>query len=407
MRILWFFACLAPALCQGLTNLRPDQAIELALQSHPLLASSQARVEGAEGTRQQAGLRPNPRLYLQSENARFGSTSTPFRFSQETDNFAYVSQVLEAPQKRTRRIEFSTELIRRREAELELTRARIAQNVATSYWSAVGAERIRDMLRQNLENFDQMVQYHRDRVREGAIAEVDLIRMQVEREQIVLLFQNAEQDVRRARLQLFREMGKAGDDPDLVLTGDLSDVHPFIVNSPDEAIIRRRDLKLARQVVAQANASVRMEEANRLPDPEFLAGYKRTVGYNTLIAGVQVSLPFRNRNQGVIAASLAETRSVENDLRAAEIAARSEIAAAQSEYDQKLRSVTETLPRIRGHAEDNVRIARAVYREGAGDLLRLLDAERVGLQTQLLLVRTLLEYRLSLINLQTATGMLP
>jgi cobalt-zinc-cadmium efflux system outer membrane protein len=231
--------------------------------------------------------------------------------------------------------------------------------------------------------------------------------MQVEREQIVLLLQNAEQDVRRTRLQLFREMGNAGDDPGVILTGDLSEVLTFIVNSPDEAISRRRDLQVMRQAVAQANASVRMEQANMLPDPEFLAGYKRTVGYNTLIAGVQLSLPFRNRNQGAIAASLAETRSAEHDLRAAEIAARSEIAAAQSEYDQKLRSVTETLPRIRGHAEDNVRIARAVYREGAGDILRLLDAERIDLQTQLLSVRSLLEYRLSLVNLQAATGMLP
>ena len=392
---------------QELANLRPDQAIERALQSNPLLASAQARAEGAEGMRQQAGLRPNPRLYLQSENTRLGSSSAPFRYSQETDNFAYVSQVLEVPQKRARRVELSTELIRRREAELELTRARIAQNVANAYWSAVGAERIRDILRQTLENFDQMVEYHRVRVQEGAIAEVDLIRMQAEREQIFLQFQNTEQEVRRARLQLFREMGASGDNPGLVLSGDLSDVRPFIVNSPDEAITRRRDLQVARQAIVQAKAAVRLEQANMLPDPEVLAGFKRTMGYNTLIAGLQLSLPFRNRNQGAVAASFAEAKAAEYDLQSIEVAARSEIATAQGEYDQKLRSVTETLPRIRAHAEDNVRIARAVYREGAGDLLRLLDAERTGLQSQLLFVRTLLEYRLALVNLQAATGMLP
>ena len=87
--------------------------------------------------------------------------------------------------------------------------------------------------------------------------------------------------------------------------------------------------------------------------------------------------------------------------------ARSEILAAQSEYEQKLRLVTEVVPRIRAQAEDTVRIARAVYREGASDLLRLLDAERTGLQAQLLFVRTLIDYRLALVNLQAATGMLP
>jgi hypothetical protein len=40
-----------------------------------------------------------------------------------------------------------------------------------------------------------------------------------------------------------------------------------------------------------------------VPDPEFLAGYKRTGGFDTVIVGVQINLPFRNRNQGSIAAA--------------------------------------------------------------------------------------------------------
>jgi outer membrane protein, heavy metal efflux system len=391
---------------QELTNLRPEQAVERALSGHPLLASGHARIQGAQGTREQSGLRPNPRLFLQSENTRFGGAS-PFRFSQETDNFAYVSQALEAPGKRDSRVALSTEVGRRREAEVEVLRARIAQNVAGAYWSVVGAERIRDILRQSLATFDQTVQYHRDRVREGALAEVDLIRVEVEREQVSVQLQNAEQDVRRLRIQLFREMGEPADQSGVVLTGDLSDIRPFVTHSPDEAIAHRRDLHLGRQIVQQAKAAAHVEQVNAKPDPEVLFGYKRTAGFNTVIAGVQLPLPFRNRNQGAIAASLAEAKAAEYDVRSAEISARSEIAAAQADYEQKLRLITDTLPRIREQAEDTVRIARAVHREGASDLLRLLDAERTGLQAQLLFVRTLMEYRLALVNLQAATGMLP
>ena len=177
--------------------------------------------------------------------------------------------------------------------------------------------------------------------------------------------------------------------------------------SPVEALDNRRDLQLARQIVRYAKAGTWVEQMNARPDPEVLFGYKRSTGFNTLIAGVQISVPFRNRNQGTIAASLAEARAAEFDLRAAEQAARSEIAAAQGEYQQKFRLVTETLPRMRSQAEDTVQIARAVYREGASDLLRLLDAERTALQTELLFVRSLTDYRLALVNLQAATGMLP
>ncbi|HYZ85659.1 MAG TPA: TolC family protein, partial [Bryobacteraceae bacterium] len=292
----WFFL-LALAVCsrgQELVNLRPDQAIERAIQSHQLLASGQARVEAAQGAHEQAGLRPNPRLILQNENTRFGGTSAPFRFAHETDSFAYASQILEAPGKRQTRLELTGELIHRREAEVDVLRARIAHNVAAAYWAAIGAERTRDVLRQTLQNFDQIVQYHRDRVKEGALAESDLIRIELEREQIGVQFQNAEQDARRMRLQLFREMGEP-EQPGIVLTGDLSDVRPFVALSPDEALATRRDLQLARQVIKQAQAGTRLEQMNARPDPEVLFGYKRTIGYNTVIAGLQVSLPLRNR----------------------------------------------------------------------------------------------------------------
>ena len=236
---------------------------------------------------------------------------------------------------------------------------------------------------------------------------MDLIRIEVERQQVSVQLQNAQQDVRRLRLDLFRQMGRPADDTAMVLTGQLGDVHPFVAVTPEEALAQRRDLLLDRQLVQQAKAATRMEQLNARPDPEVLFGYKRTAGYDTMIAGIQLPLPFLNKNQGAVAASAAEAKAAEHDLRSTEIAARSEIATALSEYEQKYRLVTETLPRMRAQAEDTVRIARAVYREGASDLLRLLDAERVGLQAHLLFVRTLADYQLALVNLRAATGMLP
>ena len=45
--------------------------------------------------------------------------------------------------------------------------------------------------------------------------------------------------------------------------------------------------------------------------------------------------------------------------------------------------------------------------EGGADLLRLLDAERVRLETQLLLVQALTEFRLSEAAVETAMGVMP
>ena len=45
------------------------------------------------------------------------------------------------------------------------------------------------------------------------------------------------------------------------------------------------------------------------------------------------------------------------------------------------------LPTLRSQALETSRIAQAVYREGASDLLRLLDAERTRLQAEALYIR--------------------
>ena len=116
-----------------LTALSAGDAVERALRQHPILTADRARVQVAEGRRQQLSLRPNPRLYLQNENARVGGGSSPFRFSQETDTFAYASQVFESAGKRDRRVELATEILRGRQLEVDDRRARIALNVLNAY----------------------------------------------------------------------------------------------------------------------------------------------------------------------------------------------------------------------------------------------------------------------------------
>jgi outer membrane protein TolC len=58
-------------------------------------------------------------------------------------------------------------------------------------------------------------------------------------------------------------------------------------------------------------------------------------------------------------------------------------------------------------AAESARISRAAYREGGWDLLRLLDAERLRIETQSLYYQALAEYRQSIAELETAMGVEP
>ena len=90
LRQLIFLIVLGP-LAHGLT-LR--EALEQGLGAHALLESAAARVRGAEGLAVQSALKPNPRLFLQSENARAWGRPG-FQYGQDADSFLYASQVIE------------------------------------------------------------------------------------------------------------------------------------------------------------------------------------------------------------------------------------------------------------------------------------------------------------------------
>lgn len=393
-----------PALLSGVT-LGPEDAVALALAQNAGLEASQAKIAVAEGYRLQAGLKPNPRLILQTENLR--ATGTPsFRLSQDPDQFVYLSQVVEAGGKRQSRINLAQQTVTANQLSRENLRAQIAGRVLTAYWAAVGAQKLAGTLAESLEVLQRTLQYHRDRVREGSLPEADLIRVQLEWQQADLSHRNALQDAKRAITFLYREMG-VSEEPGTELNGDIAAVPPLAIAVAAEAVERRADIKAALHAVEQARTATRFQQVAAKPDPEVVFGYKRTAGFNTLIAGVQINLPVRNKNQGAVAAAAAEETAAAAVLQHARRSARNEIEALLGEYTQKKQMVEEMLPALRTQAAESSRIADAVYREGASDLLRLLDAERVRIQTETLYIRSLLEYRQAAVGLQVALGIIP
>jgi cobalt-zinc-cadmium efflux system outer membrane protein len=284
--------------------------------------------------------------------------------------------------------------------------------VRQAYWNAAGAEKVYRLLTESARNFQQIVDYHEKRVREGALAEADLIKVQLEHDRLKVSVDSAGLEVERARLQRFREMGNS-DAPSVSLAELPEQVDPL----PDAADLttassRRVEIALARSVVEQARANAALQKANAKPDVDVMGGYKRTAGFSTVIGAVQVSLPFSNRNQGAIAAADAEVRAAESDLRAVEATVVSEIRTAQAEVRAKADQLTRLFGAsgaagLRGRAAESSNIAQAAYREGGTDLLRLLDAERVQIEIQVLYYRTLTEYRQSVAALDAALGVNP
>ena len=383
-------------------SLTLDAAVSQARTSHPLLAAASGRIAAAESGIVQARLRPNPRLFVQTENWRNWSTAQ-LSTADQIDTFAYVSQVIETSGKRSRRTALAQTAARRSELERELLDRQIVARVKQAYWAAAGAARIHQAAVENLANFRQIIEYHEKRVREGALAEADLLKVQLEGERLRLAANTAALDAERAAIELGRAMGRTEFPTALVFDAIDPPESPPVADLP-RALSERTELKLALQAREEATANLALQRSLAKSDVDVLFGYKQTLGLPTVMGGVQYNLPISNRNQGAIGSAEAGIRIADSDIAAAKAIIQAELKGASANVQTRRAQVFESLPKLRAQSRESAAIAQAAYREGGVDLLRLLDAERVRIETETLYYQIVTEYRQSIAALETAMG---
>ncbi len=391
------------ASAQVANTLSLHEAVTEALQSprakiadeQPVLAQAQVK---------QAALGLNPRLYLQSEDLHPWDNN--FSFPNDTEDYAYLSQTFEVDGKRSKRVALADANGRRAAVDRDYQKRQIAAQVAAAYWTAVADRKIAGLLDQDMGAVESMVKYHQERVDAGAMRGVDLIRMKIERDRINVSLQGARRDAELAETELYRQIGR----PTLkgvTLTDDISSTDVLPAVDLEAALSQRLEIDAAKSALTAAEADVRLQRANGVPDPELFAGYKRDVGVNTAYVALQIPLPLRNRNQGEIARAEAQVRIARASLEQTQLAVRADIEAAEENYRRELEIVRDTLPEMRAEAKQNLQIETEAYRLGGVDLLRYLDAERTELDVEVMAIRTLGEFHQAAVRLQLATGVQP
>jgi cobalt-zinc-cadmium efflux system outer membrane protein len=405
---LLFPVFLVPTPCHAQWKLSLQEAVSKALESSASLKAEAERVSIAQGLEKQAGLIANPVLQFENQNLRPGQT-----YTRDVDTYAYLTQPLDLLGKRKQRIAVAEEGINRTQAGYELSRLQIVQSVRLSYWEARGAQEKRDLLKSTVENFQKIIDYQSAQLSVGAISEQDLLRVRLEGERLKIAANLAVIGATRARVQLLKEMGQT-DFSEVLLTEPL-DANTFTIESIDigQVLTQRTEMKVANAAVEEAQAKARLQDVSARPDLNILYGYKRTQlvdatsGVNTAMAGLQITLPITDRNQGNRAAAGAEVRRQQQLLAATEAEVLADYFGAAQEYQLRRNEVVETLQPLREHATTISEIAQAAYAQGGTELLRLLDAERARLDAELVYVEGMTEYQQSIANLQAAEGATP
>ena len=381
-----------------------QDAVRLGLAHNPETLVSSDQVELQRAQIEQAKLRPNPRLYLQSEDLHPWDSN--FSFANNTEDYGYIGQTFEIDGKRRKRIAYATTGVHRSDAEHSLRLQQIAAKIAYAYWSASAAQREEAEWQHQLADFDRLVQYQSDRVKAGATAGVDLLRTQLERDRVAVSFATSQRTTEAAEIELARQTATPSIRNAKLLDG-LDQEKTLQQKVLADAVENRPDVRAALEAVAEVRADVSLQHASAVPNIDALGGYKRNSGTDTLYAGMQIDLPIFNRNQGGVAIANADLRLAQDQLAYTRENAKAEIETAMNDYEREQALVRSTIPGMNERAAQNANIIGDAYRSGGADLLRYLDAERTLIETSLLSVETWSAYQHAVVSLKLAYGEQP
>jgi outer membrane protein, heavy metal efflux system len=385
------------------TPLSLADAVSFALSHRAEIRAAADRTAAAEDQRKQAGLIPNPRIFLQSEDLR----GSHFNFWQDSETFAYVGETLETSGRRAGRIATATQGLEASRLRAEQVRLEIALRVRQTYWRALAAQSLARLYREDGSYFRQIIAYHEARFHEGKLAEVDLLRVRLEGERVHAAEARAQLESERALLDLEREM-TSPDRTDWKLNEPFEALDAPAPAPPGaDPVLLRVEGQAAHQAIAAARANLQLQKASGRPDLEALAGYKRNLGDDTGLVGLQWNLPIFDHNQGAVAAASAGNRAAEEDYAAVRQQLSAQLSIAQREYNLDREQYLDTFKPLRDQAVQISDITRAAYNEGGLDLVRLLDAERVRIEAEVSSIEALESYHQSVVALEYAEGVQP
>lgn len=301
-------------------------------------------------------------------------------------------------------------------AELaDLIRQRLAATIA-AFYAVLEARALLELARQDLESLERLQRITAELVDLGGAGTIENDRVRV-----ALL--DSQRDVRRreadlaiAQAALLAQLGRRTPARALEVDGALAVTSPAPPVPAGQAFHlaarHRPDAIAARLRVAEASSAVRKAETDAFPDVTPRLGYTRqfqskSIGFpdvNAFGAGVELTLPTFDRNQGTIARARSALVQSQNDLRAQLADIRAEVEEATRTYQFAYETVTADAP-LRIETARNARDKiEAAYRAGGRPLIDVLDAQRAFRDTQRLDIEDHAQYWQSLYRLNAAVG---
>jgi cobalt-zinc-cadmium efflux system outer membrane protein len=374
----------------GSTVASLDQIIHTVLLADPQIRAGFEAINQASGDALTASLKPNPTFNVDqtllplvrpfTEDRQGGPPQLDVGIAYPIDWFIFG--------KRAAAMQATALGVRVSEAEYaELIRQRVLE-AATSYFDVLEAKGLLELARQNADNFRQVEAITRKAVEGGGRPQVELGRIRLDRLAAEQIVRDAENELVAAKARLRALMGYKDQDPNFDVGGSLEDIPVPELPGLEEAFLiasqNRPDISALQWKISEAQAQVVSERKQAFPEVVTQVGYTRqfqrkAIGFpdaHSFGMGLEMGLPFFDRNQGnrLRAASVAIQQHYE--LKAGLVELRAEVI--QAEYDLRT-----AIANAKAIADEQLKLAIEVrdslnkaYAAGGRPLIDVLDAQR-------------------------------
>lgn len=393
-----------------------DQAVIYALSHNAELLAARSEIEAARALVRQAALRPNPSVDFERKEQLGGS-----------DNTSMVAGMwpLELGGRRSARVLVAQKELEVKERLLADRERLLAAEVRNKFGAAL-AETLKLGFTEDLINTtDRGFRLVAAKVKEGRTAPLEENMLMVEVNRIRSMRETNEGKVEVALLELRNLIGMKPEEP-MRLRGDfdhLISTLPTVGTLTEEALRTRPDIQAARATEELASARIEQARAEGRLNASLTGKYERMdfsfpqqgvnmAGqlvpiqgvFHSVSAGIRLDIPVRNKNQGVIAAAIAENDAAKRRREFAELTVRNEVATAFARYQRAARASEIYRVGVREQASSNLDVIRQTYELGSKTLLDYIAEQRRFIDLETGYIDAVLETYLARVEIQRAAS---
>lgn len=368
----------------------------MALDGNPTLAQAEAAIRAAEGRRVQAGLLPNPIVGYAGNEFAFRA------FSDKSEHLGFIEQTIPLGGRlRKSRAVFAQEKVQA-EQQSAAQKQRILNGVRMLFYQALGSQQLVEVRFElgNLAREAVRITSELFNIGQADRPDAAQIRIEAERAELDLVMAENERD------QVWQQLAAVTGNPFLKparLVGELDKELPVLEQAAllGKLLSDSPEVKSAQAGVERAKASVTRAKAQVAPDLYLRGGF----GYNRELLEKEISLnrrtgpeaqvevgiriPLFSRNQGGIAASVAELDIAEREVRRVELLLRARFASAYRTYLNALRVATQYEQKIVPQAQGAYDLYRANFRQMSASYPQVLISQRTLFQVRVEYVQAL------------------